>query len=106
MSIWTTNQTIQIIGKLVGDKTIGVTPSSLPTTNPITFADGKGYTLTDDDAAPFFVNNHYGDNMYSIQLEGDHLKLYLGQPHKHTVCVGTDCTDKYAHQCVFQCAEL
>lgn len=53
------NQTIQIIGKLVGDKTIGVTPSSLPTTNPITFADGKGYTLTDDDAAPFFVNNHY-----------------------------------------------
>ena len=87
------NQTIQIIGKLVGDKTIGVTPSSLPTTNPITFADGKGYTLTDDDAAPFFVNNHYGDNMYSIQLEGDHLKLYLGQPHKHTVCVGTDCTD-------------
>ena len=87
------DQTIQIIGKLVGDKTIGVTPSSLPTTNPITFADGKGYTLTDDDAAPFFVNNHYGDNMYSIQLEGNHLKLYLGQPHKHTVCVGTDCTD-------------
>lgn len=84
------DQTIQIIGKLVGDKTIGVTPSSLPTTNPITFADGKGYTLTDDDAAPFFVNNHYGDNMYSIQLEGNHLKLYLGQPHKHTVCVGTD----------------
>lgn len=83
------DQTIQIIGKLVGDKTIGVTPSSLPTTNPITFADGKGYTLTDDDAAPFFVNNHYGDNMYSIQLEGNHLKLYLGQPHKHTVCVGT-----------------
>ena len=87
------DQTIQIIGKLVGDKTIGVTPSSLPTTNPITFADGKGYTLTDDDAAPFFVNNHYGDNMYSVQLEGNHLKLYLGQPHKHTVCVGTDCTD-------------
>ena len=87
------DQTIQIIGKLVGDKTIGVTPSSLPTTNPITFADGKGYTLTDDDAAPFFVNNHYGDNMYSIQLEGNHLKLYLGQPHKHKVCVGTDCTD-------------
>lgn len=87
------DQTIQIIGKLVGDKTIGVTPSSLPTTNPITFADGKGYTLTDNDAAPFFVNNHYGDNMYSIQLEGNHLKLYLGQPHKHTVCVGTDCTD-------------
>lgn len=87
------DQTIQIIGKLVGDKTIGVTPSSLPTTNPVTFADGKGYTLTDDDAAPFFVNNHYGDNMYSIQLEGNHLKLYLGQPHKHTVCVGTDCTD-------------
>ena len=87
------DQTIQIIGKLVGDKTIGVTPSSLPTTNPITFADGKGYTLIDDDAAPFFVNDHYGDNMYSIQLEGNHLKLYLGQPHKHTVCVGTDCTD-------------
>ena len=87
------DQTIQIIGKLVGDKTIGVTPSSLPTTNPITFADGKDYTLTDDDAAPFFVNNHYGDNMYSIQLEDNHLKLYLGQPHKHTVCVGTDCTD-------------
>ena len=87
------DQTIQIIGKLVGDKTIGVTPSSLPTTNPITFADGKGYTLTDDDTAPFFVNNHYGDNMYSVQLEGNHLKLYLGQPHKHTVCVGTGCTD-------------
>ena len=86
------DQTIQIIGKLVGDKTIGVTPSSLPTTNPVTFADGKSYTPTEDDAAAFFVDN-YSSDKYSVQLEGNHLKLYLGQPHKHTVCVGTDCTD-------------
>ena len=86
-------ETIKITGSLTaGQKQIGITLESMPTSSPVTFADGKSYTPTEDDAATFFVDN-YSSDKYSVQLEGNHLKLYLGQPHKHTVCVGTDCTD-------------
>ena len=86
-------ETIKITGKLTtAQKGIGVTLEKMPTTGPVTFADGKSYTPTEDDAAAFFVDN-YSSDKYSVQLEGNHLKLYLGQPHKHKVCVGTDCTD-------------
>ena len=86
-------ETIKITGSLTaGQKQIGITLERLPQASPVTFADGKSYTPTEDDAAAFFVDN-YSSDKYSVQLEGNHLKLYLGQPHKHTVCVGTDCTD-------------
>ena len=82
-------ETIKITGSLTaGQKQIGITLESMPTSSPVTFADGKSYTPTEDDAAAFFVDN-YSSDKYSVQLEGNHLKLYLGQPHKHTVCVGT-----------------
>ena len=86
-------ETIKITGSLTaGQKQIGIMLERLPQASPVTFADGKSYTPTEDDAAAFFVDN-YSSDKYSVQLEGNHLKLYLGQPHKHTVCVGTDCTD-------------
>lgn len=86
-------ETIKITGKLTtAQKGIGVTLEKMPTTGPVTFADGKSYTPTEDDAAAFFVDN-YSSDKYSVQLEDNHLKLYLGQPHKHKVCAGTDCTD-------------
>ncbi len=86
-------ETIKITGSLTaGQKQIGITLERLPQASPVTFADGKSYTPTEDDAAAFFVDN-YSSDKYSVQLEGNSLKLYLGQPHKHTVCVGTDCTD-------------
>ena len=86
-------KTIKITGKLTtAQKGIGITLEKMPTTGPVTFADGEGCTLTEGDAAAFFVDN-YSSDKYSVQLEGNHLKLYRGQPHRHTVCVGTDCTD-------------
>ena len=82
-------ETIKITGSLTaGQKQIGITLERLPQASPVTFADGKSYTPTEDDAAAFFVDN-YSSDKYSVQLEGNHFKLYLGQPHKHTVCVGT-----------------
>ena len=82
-------ETIKITGSLTaGQKQIGITLERLPQASPVTFADGKSYTPTEDDAAAFFVDN-YSSDKYSVQLEGNHLKLYLGQPHKHKVCAGT-----------------
>ena len=89
------DQSIEIIGDLGGGKMVGVTPCSWPTgTSPVTFADGSnGHVLTGTDASTFFPNDDYNQETYTVQLEENHLLLYRGQPHKHTVCVGTDCTD-------------
>ena len=89
------DQSIEIIGDLGGGKMVGVTLCSWPTgTSPVTFADGSnGHVLTGTDASTFFPNDDYNQETYTVQLEENHLLLYRGQPHKHTVCVGTDCTD-------------
>ena len=85
------DKTIRITGELTaGQKQIGITLASMPTTGPVTFADGSNYTLTENDAAAFYVDEDYSSSTYSIQLEDNRLLLYLGQPHKHKVCVGTD----------------
>ena len=85
------DKTIRITGELVTSQPeIGITLERMPTTGPVTFADGRSYTLTENDAAAFYVDNHFDTGTYTVQLESNHLLLYLGQPHKHKVCVGTD----------------
>ena len=83
-------KTIKITGSLTGQKQIGITLASMPTMGPVTFAEGSSNPkLTENDAAAFYVDNHFDTGTYTVQLEDNRLLLYLGQPHKHTVCVGT-----------------
>ena len=97
------NKTITITGSLYGSSPVGITLEKMPEgTGYVAFATrGGSYAdLTDDDKAPFFADNDYSHETYTVQREqvngGSHeLRLYYGQPHKHTVCVGsgeTDCT--------------
>ena len=89
------DEVIYITGDLKEITPIGVTLASMPAgTTPITIAIARAnVTLTDADRARFFAQGDLCQKTYTVQLEDNSLKLYLGQPHKHKVCVGTDCTD-------------
>ena len=88
-------EVIYITGDLKEITPIGVTLASMPAgTTPITIAIARvNVTLTDADRTRFFAQGDLSQKTYTVQLEDNSLKLYLGQPHKHPVCVGTDCTD-------------
>ena len=67
--------------------------------NPVAFAKaGKNVTLSDRDADAFYADEHYSDDAYSVQRDGNTLYLYFGTPHKHPVC-GKSCADT-AHDSV------
>ena len=90
---------IQITGKLTGIKSIGVTVVTLPTAekNSVVFAEGYDtYSLDENDAAAFSIDGYEDDTNYNVRYGGDNLKLYYGKVHRHTVCVGTNCTDSHA----------
>ncbi len=90
---------IQITDKLTGIKSIGVTVATLPTAekNSVGFAKGYNtYSLDENDAAAFSIDGYEDDTNYNVRYGGDNLKLYYGKVHRHTVCVGTNCTDSHA----------
>ena len=92
---------IQITGKLTGIKSIGVTVVTLPTAekNSVVFAEGydtNTYALDENDAAAFSIDGYEDDANYNVRYGGDNLNLYYGKLHRHTVCVGTNCTDSHA----------
>ena len=90
---------IQITGKLTGIKSIGVTVAALPTAekNSVVFAKGYNtYSLGENDAAAFSIDGYENDTDYNVRYGGDNLNLYYGKVHRHTVCVGTNCTDSHA----------
>ena len=89
---------IQITDKLTGIKSIGVTVETLPTAekNSVVFAEGYSYTLDENDAAAFSIDGYEDDANYNVRYGGDNLNLYYGKLHRHTVCVGTNCTDSHA----------
>ena len=100
-------KTIQITGELTGIKSIGVTLPTLPTAenNSVVFANGynsgafsgyNSYSVNESDAAPFSIDGYEDDTNYNVRYGGDNLKLYYGKVHRHTVCVGTNCTDSHA----------
>ncbi len=85
------DEVIYITGDLKEITPIGVTLASMPAgTTPITIAIARAnVTLTNEDRAHFFAQGDFYQKTYTVQLEDNSLKLYLGQPHKHPVCVGT-----------------
>ena len=98
---------IQITGELTGIKSIGVTLPTLPTAekNSVVFANGynsgafsgyNSYSVNESDAAAFSIDGYEDDTNYNVRYGGDNLKLYYGKVHRHTVCVGTNCTDSHA----------
>lgn len=92
---------IQITDKLTGIKSIGVTVATLPTAekNSVVFAKGYDtdtYSLDENDAAAFSIDGYENDTDYNVRYGGDNLNLYYGKVHRHTVCVGTNCTDSHA----------
>lgn len=100
-------KTIQITGELTGIKSIGVTLPTLPTAekNSVVFANGynsgafsgyNSYSVNESDAAAFSIDGYEDDTNYNVRYGGDNLKLYYGKVHRHTVCVGTNCTDSHA----------
>ena len=92
-------ETIKITDKLTGIKSIGVKVVTLPTAenNSIAFAGGYDtYLVDDNDAAAFSIDGYEDDTNYNVRYGGDNLKLYYGKVHRHTVCVGTNCTDSHA----------
>ena len=103
VQIWNSNsdvylpgdKTIQITGKLVNEKTIGITLENPPSVegNNVIFAEGNNYQLTDDDTKAFFYNGDYYWRTYTVQRDGSWLRMYRGEPHGHTICDGSGCTD-------------
>lgn len=100
-------KTIRITGELTGVKSIGVTLPTLPTAenNSVVFANGynagvfsgyNSYSVNEGDAAAFSIDGYEDDTNYNVRYGGDNLKLYYGKVHRHTVCVGTNCTDSHA----------
>ncbi len=89
-----TGKTITITGNLLNIRNLGLTLETMPTAgNPVVFATaGKNVTLTDRDADAFYADEHYSDDAYSVQRDGNTLYLYFGTPHKHPVC-GKSCAD-------------
>ena len=92
-------ETIKITDKLTGIKSIGVKVVTLPTAenNSIAFAGGYDtYLVDDNDAAAFSIDGYEDNANYNVWYNGGNLNLYYGEVHKHTVCVGTNCTDSHA----------
>ena len=100
-------KTIRITGELTGVKSIGVTLPTLPTAenNSVVFANGynagvfsgyNSYSVNESDAAAFSIDGYEDDTNYNVRYGGDNLKMYYGKVHRHTVCVGTNCTDSHA----------
>ena len=89
------DKTIRITGKLINPKTIGITLENPPSVegNNVVFAEGNNYQLTDDDTKAFFYNDDYNWETYTVQRDGKWLRMYRGEPHRHTVCDGSGCTD-------------
>lgn len=96
----TAGKTITITGNLLNIRNLGLTLETMPTAgNPVAFAKaGKNVTLSDRDADAFYADEHYSDDAYSVQRDGNTLYLYFGTPHKHPVC-GKSCADT-AHDSV------
>lgn len=96
----TAGKTITITGNLLNFRNLGLTLETMPTAgNPVAFAKaGKNVTLSDRDADAFYADEHYSDDAYSVQRDGNTLYLYFGTPHKHPVC-GKSCADT-AHDSV------
>lgn len=90
----TAGKTITITGNLLNFRNLGLTLETMPTAgNPVAFAKaGKNVTLSDRDADAFYADEHYNDDAYSVQRDGNTLYLYFGTPHKHPVC-GKSCAD-------------
>ena len=90
----TAGKKITITGNLLNFRNLGLTLETMPTAgNPVAFAKaGKNVTLSDRDADAFYADEHYSDDAYSVQRDGNTLYLYFGTPHKHPVC-GKSCAD-------------
>ena len=90
----TAGKTITITGNLLNFRNLGLTLETMPTAkSPVAFAKaGKNVTLSDRDADAFYADEHYSDDAYSVQRDGNTLYLYFGTPHKHPVC-GKSCAD-------------
>ena len=94
-------KTIRVTGKLTCTQMIGIMPETMPADGaPVHFADGYNYQLEDSDTQAFFIDGDYNGETYTAQRDGNTLKFYLGEPHKHLICVGADCTDE-SHDNVF-----
>ena len=89
------DQTIRITGKLINGKTVGVTLENPPAGEGsyVVFAEGENYQLTDDDTKAFFYNEDYYGATYNVQRDGNRFRMYRGESHGHTICVGSGCTD-------------
>ena len=96
------DKTIRITGKLINEKTVGVTLENPPAGEGsyVIFAEGENYRLTDDDTKAFFYNNDYRGETYNVQCGDNRLRMYRGESHGHTICVGSGCTDD-SHDKVF-----
>lgn len=81
------DKSIEIVGRLTGEKTVGVTLESMPAEGKYAvFANAAdGYTLTDSDAKMFFANGDYYHATYNIVRSDNVLRMVNGELHQHKI---------------------
>lgn len=83
-------KSIEIVGGLTGEKTVGVTLERMPAEGKyVVFANAaNGYTLTDSDAKMFFANDDYNKTYNSVRSDNV-LRMVNGELHQHKIGINS-----------------